>query len=157
MNFLRWNHILCALAINLLPAKAAQIAYSVADFSSVQGQRNWYYGYFEKGLPSEPGYTPDDFELLDRYVPNVDPNLSRWTLTPPPGESYGGYPWKLPESGSQWSVVRYIDYLRAREPAGRADIRREIETYNRDDVLATRALEVWLRRFAADNPLAATE
>ena len=98
MNFLRWNHILCALAlaINLLPAKAAQIAYSVADFSSVQGQKNWYYGNFEKGLPSEPGYTPDAFELLDRYVPNVDPNLSKWTLTPPLGESYGGYPWIRP-------------------------------------------------------------
>ena len=121
MNFLRWNHILCALAlaINLLPAKAAQIAYSVADFSSVQGQKNWYYGYFEKGLPSGPGYTPDDFELLDRYVPNVDPNLTRWPLTPPPGESYGGYPWIRP-TGSHpagigpapqeeiiWSVLRY--------------------------------------------------
>ena len=55
------------------------------------------------------------------------------------------FQWELPESGSQWSVVRYIDYLKAREPADRADIGREIETYNRDDVLATRALEVWLR------------
>lgn len=57
--------------------------------------------------------------------------------------------WELPESGSQWSVVRYIDYLRAEDPADRATIRREIETYNRDDVLATRALETWLRSLAA--------
>ncbi len=107
------------MAVNILPAKAAQIAYSVTDFSSVQGQKNWYYGYFEKGLPSGSGYTPDAFELLDRYVPNVDPNLSKWTLTPPPGESYGGYPWIRP-TGSHpagigpapqeeiiWSVLRY--------------------------------------------------
>jgi len=59
------------------------------------------------------------------------------------------FQWELPQSGSQWSVVRYIDYLRAREPAERAAIRREIETYNRDDVLATRALEIWVRKFAA--------
>ena len=121
MNFLRRNRFVCALAlaITFSPVKAAQIAYSVADFSSVQGQKNWYYGYFEKGLPSGPGYTPDAFELLDRYVPNVDPNLSKWTLTPPPGESYGGYPWIRP-TGSHpagigpapqkeiiWSVLRY--------------------------------------------------
>lgn len=121
MNFLRWNHCLCALALvtTLSPAKAAQIAYSVAEFSSVQGQKNWYYGYFEKGLPSGPGYTPDAFELLDRYVPNVDPSLSKWTLTPPPGESYGGYPWirptgshpagigPVPQEEIIWSVLRY--------------------------------------------------
>ena len=83
------------------------------------GPKNWYYGYFEKGPPSGPGYTPDAFELLDRYVPNVDLNLSKWTLTPPPGESYGGYPWIRP-TGSHpagmgpapqeeiiWSVLRY--------------------------------------------------
>ena len=61
------------------------------------------------------------------------------------------FQWELPESGSQWSVVRYIDYLREPDPAERAKIRREIESYNRDDVLATRALEVWLRNFARDN------
>ncbi len=121
MNFRRWRHFLCApaLAITLSPANAAQIAYSVADFSSVQGQKNWYYGYFEKGLPSGPNYTPNAFELLDRYVPNVDANLRKWTLTPPPGEDYGGYPWLRPTGGHPagigpvpqeeiiWSVLRY--------------------------------------------------
>ena len=42
-------------------------------------------------------------------------------------------------------MVRYMEYQRAQEHAQRVDIRREIETYNRDDVLATRALEVWVR------------
>ena len=59
------------------------------------------------------------------------------------------FQWELPESGSQWSVVRYVGFLRARDPAERAAIRREIETYNRDDVLATRALEMWLRSLTA--------
>ena len=121
MHFQKWIPIVCALllAVTLTSANAAQIAYSVADFSSVQGQNHWYYGYFEKGLPTSPGYTPDAFELLDRYVPNVDPNLSKWTLTPPPGVSYGGYPWIRP-TGSHpagigpapqkeiiWSILRY--------------------------------------------------
>jgi hypothetical protein len=121
MNFAGCKRFLCALAftVALAPAKAAQIAYSVTDFSSVQGQNHWYYGYFEKGLPSGPNYTPSAFELLDRYVPNVDPTLNKWTLTPPPGVSYGGYPWIRP-SGSHpagigpspqkeiiWSVLRY--------------------------------------------------
>ena len=57
--------------------------------------------------------------------------------------------WALTESGSQWSVVRYNNYLRETDSAERAKIRGKIETYNRDDVLATRALEVWLRAFAA--------
>ena len=121
MYFLRWNRFICAsiLAISLSSANAAQIAYSVAEFSSVQGKNNWYYGYFEKGLPSSPGYTASAFELLDRYIPNADPNLSRWNLTPPPGESYAGYP-SIRMTGSHptgigpaplkeiiWSVLRY--------------------------------------------------
>lgn len=59
------------------------------------------------------------------------------------------FQWELPESGSQWSVVRYIDHLRAQDRTERDVIRREIETYNRDDVLATRALEMWLRSLTA--------
>ncbi len=55
------------------------------------------------------------------------------------------FQWELTESGSQWSVVRYAEYRRLPEGASRAAIRAEIETYNRDDVRATRALELWLR------------
>jgi uncharacterized protein len=61
------------------------------------------------------------------------------------------FQWELPESSSQWSVVRYIAHLSPPDPAERAAIRREIETYNRDDVLATRALEMWVRELAAPN------
>lgn len=58
------------------------------------------------------------------------------------------FQWQLSESGSQWSVVRYIDYLNARNATERAPIRNEIEIYNRDDVLATHALEMWVRKLA---------
>jgi uncharacterized protein len=72
-----------------------------------------------------------------------------------PEESYGlkqickhpklvDFHWELEESGSQWSVVRYLDYLQESNQAARERIRQEILAYNRDDVKATRALQVWL-------------
>ena len=55
------------------------------------------------------------------------------------------FQWELGESGSQWSVVRYLDYLKAGE-GEKEGIKDEILSYNRDDVRATRAVEEWLRR-----------
>ncbi|MEX2499528.1 MAG: TM0106 family RecB-like putative nuclease [Wenzhouxiangellaceae bacterium] len=59
--------------------------------------------------------------------------------------------WELEESGSQWSVVRYAEFRNTEDPRQRAEIRAEIESYNRDDVRATRALECWLRRLIAES------
>lgn len=56
------------------------------------------------------------------------------------------FQWTLEESGSQWSVVRYADYLSCDDAAERKRIRQELLIYNRDDVRGTRALEVWLDR-----------
>lgn len=58
------------------------------------------------------------------------------------------FQWHLSESGSQWSVVRYVDYLNSEDAVEREIIKQEILTYNRDDVKATRALELWLRSLA---------
>lgn len=55
------------------------------------------------------------------------------------------FQWELGESGSQWSVVRYLDYLKA-GVGEKEEIKEEILSYNRDDVRATRAVEEWLRR-----------
>jgi uncharacterized protein len=55
------------------------------------------------------------------------------------------FQWRLEESGSQWSVVRYHDYLAATDPDEAAAIKAEILTYNEDDVRATAALVDWLR------------
>ncbi|MCF7982388.1 MAG: ribonuclease H-like domain-containing protein, partial [Pseudomonadales bacterium] len=57
------------------------------------------------------------------------------------------FQWELEESGSQWSVVRYIDYLHESSEQKRLSIKQEILSYNRDDVKATHALEAWLRAF----------
>jgi len=47
-----------------------------------------------------------------------------------------GFAWENTESGSMWSIERYLDYLEA-EGDAKAAIRDEITTYNRDDVAAT--------------------
>jgi hypothetical protein len=60
------------------------IANSTAEFSGVQGQNNWFYGYYD-GDSAAP-YTPADFELLNHYTPGGwgkwnlnDEALSYWT------------------------------------------------------------------------------
>lgn len=59
------------------------------------------------------------------------------------------FQWQLEESGSQWSVVRYHDFLGCTDSAEREHIRQDIIAYNRDDVRATRALELWLNELPA--------
>lgn len=61
-------------------------------------------------------------------------------------EELVNFQWELDESGSQWSVVRYADYLASDNGEERELIRQELLGYNRDDVRATRAQEVWLER-----------
>ena len=56
--------------------------------------------------------------------------------------------WRLQESGSQWSVVRYYDYvaaLAAGQVSEAAAIKQEILIYNEDDVRATAAVVDWLQ------------
>ena len=57
------------------------------------------------------------------------------------------FQWDVEESGSQWSVVRYNDYLECSDETQRVSIKDELLSYNRDDVAATRAQEVWLKSF----------
>ncbi len=60
------------------------------------------------------------------------------------------FQWRLEESGSQWSVVRYYDYLGAETETLAAEIKAEILTYNEDDVRATEAVIQWLERIEAE-------
>ena len=46
-------------------AKPDIIADSVAEFSGVQGQNNWYYGFYD-GDGTNP-FSSNDFELLAQY------------------------------------------------------------------------------------------
>ena len=54
------------------------------------------------------------------------------------------FQWEDSDSGSQWSVVQFNRFLSA-APADKPGLKTQILGYNRDDVIATRKLEEWLR------------
>ncbi len=60
-------------------------------------------------------------------------------------EQLVNFQWEDDEAGSQWSVVQYVKYMHAQDPAQRKALKDSILAYNRDDVRATRKLEEWLR------------
>jgi len=70
------------------PAKGTPIANSVADFSLVQGERNWRYGYVE------PGTSPE-FQLMTQ-IATVD------GYTPPSGEAW---PTWAVQPGQYWTKI----------------------------------------------------
>jgi uncharacterized protein len=55
------------------------------------------------------------------------------------------FQWEDDSSGSQWSVVQFNRFLAESDPDMKAQLKAEILGYNRDDVIATRRLEEWLR------------
>ncbi len=55
------------------------------------------------------------------------------------------FQWEDDESGSQWSIVQFAYFQAEADPAKREELKQAILGYNRDDVLATRRLEEWLR------------
>jgi predicted RecB family nuclease len=61
-------------------------------------------------------------------------------------ENLVDFQWEDDESGSQWSVVQYVGFLNETNPVRKEDMKQSILTYNRDDVIATRRLEEWLKR-----------
>ena len=57
------------------------------------------------------------------------------------------FQWEDDSSGSQWSVVQFNQFLQATNEVSKQQLKNEILGYNRDDVIATRRLEEWLRAF----------
>ena len=55
------------------------------------------------------------------------------------------FQWQDEGSGSQWSVVQFNHYLTQTDEAARAQLKADILSYNRDDVMATHQLEQWLQ------------
>lgn len=55
------------------------------------------------------------------------------------------FQWENKESGSQWSVVQCNRFQSETDLTEKQKLKTEILSYNRDDVIATRKLEVWLR------------
>ena len=55
------------------------------------------------------------------------------------------FQWSDDDSGSQWSVVQFVKYRMEMIKDRREQMKKDILTYNFDDVVATRRLEEWLR------------
>ena len=55
------------------------------------------------------------------------------------------FQWEDADSGSQWSVVQFNNFLNEKNIVAKDKLKTEILGYNRDDVIATRRLEEWLR------------
>ena len=55
------------------------------------------------------------------------------------------FQWEDDDSGSQWSIVQFNRFLAETDPQKKEKLKTEILGYNRDDVVATRRLEEWLR------------
>ena len=55
-----------------------------------------------------------------------------------------GFRWRNPNSGSVWSIVQYQKARASGDPAERARLLREIAEYNADDLLAMRAVWLWM-------------
>ncbi|MBL4712293.1 MAG: TM0106 family RecB-like putative nuclease [Gammaproteobacteria bacterium] len=55
------------------------------------------------------------------------------------------FQWEDDESGSQWSIVQFNHFLAESDPKIKETLKSDILGYNRDDVIATRRLEEWLR------------
>ena len=55
------------------------------------------------------------------------------------------FQWENEESGSQWSVVQFNRFRAETSLTEKQKLQAAILGYNRDDVIATRRLEVWLR------------
>lgn len=91
----------------------------------------------------------DDSPLFDMQKPVLD-NLVL------PLQGYGlkdickhkglvNFQWEDESSGSQWSVVQFNRFLDETNPTQKEHLKNQILGYNRDDVIATRKLEEWLR------------
>ena len=87
--------------------------------------------------------------LFDMQIPVLDSLVL-------PVSSYGlkyicknpklvNFQWQDVGSGSQWSVVQFEKFLNETDRATRDSIKSSILSYNFDDVMATRMLELWLR------------
>ncbi len=60
-------------------------------------------------------------------------------------EGLVNFQWQDDDSGSQWSVVQFVKYRMELIKERREQMKKDILTYNFDDVMATRKLEEWLR------------
>lgn len=106
--------------------------------------------YAMKNHPTVTWLLGDDSPLFDMQNPVLDCLVL-------PLQGYGlkdickhpdlvNFQWENEESGSQWSVVQFNRFRLETDLAEKQKLKAEILRYNRDDVIATRRLEVWIRK-----------
>lgn len=106
--------------------------------------------YAMKNHPTVTWLLGDDSPLFDMQNPVLDCLVL-------PLQGYGlkdickhpdlvNFQWENEESGSQWSVVQFNRFRLETDLAEKQKLKTEILRYNRDDVIATRRLEVWIRK-----------
>ncbi len=61
-------------------------------------------------------------------------------------EKYVGYTRQIPEGRGDWAMARYIESCEIEDEVERAKVIQEVMDYNREDLEATWAVFVWLRR-----------
>ncbi|GMU26382.1 MAG: hypothetical protein AMXMBFR16_12870 [Candidatus Uhrbacteria bacterium] len=71
---LRAALVSCLVLAGPAVVRATIIADSVAEFSGVQGQSNWYYGYWDRTSDADDIYAPSEFALMSQYLttPSMD-------------------------------------------------------------------------------------
>ncbi len=71
--------ITAVLLIAVPPAHATVIADSLSEFAGSQGADNWFYGFYNQGVPSGSthGYTTGGFVEFDTY----DPSIAEWNAS----------------------------------------------------------------------------
>ena len=57
------------------------------------------------------------------------------------------FQWEDKSSGAQWSIVQFNKFLLETDKLSKQQLKKEILGYNKDDVIATRRLEDWLKVF----------
>lgn len=57
------------------------VADSYAEFSDVQGQDGWWYGYFE----GDPPFAPEEFRQFPKFIGGARPVSGRWVIEEDPG------------------------------------------------------------------------
>ncbi len=132
------RHLVCVvlwLAAGM--AQAVPIANSIADFSAVQGQNGWLYGFFNQGVDNTRAYTTGGFEEFKTFGV-VDPGVWGAEAGQVGGAqnnvylglgSATGHPTGLAPPDQQdriiWAVRRYVS-----EVAGDIDIRIDLRKQN---------------------------
>ena len=117
---------LVGLVFTSVMAHALPLASSIDDFSGVQGQDSWQYGFFDQGPDNSLAYTPGAFRQFDTFDPNAESWSASNALVDDKNNVYlalsrtSGHPTGLGVDAQDsiiWAVRRYLS-----EAAGDIDI-----------------------------------